>query len=277
VGEPIREIPMYEHTVVKAQPPQQAPPIQRLRMRYARRGRMRFASHRDFARAFQRAVLRAELPVAYSSGFNPHPRISYAGATPTGAASEAEYLEVGLAVAQDPDLVRAALTTALPEGLEVLAVVEATPGALADLLEASRWLVEIEDDSGMVGAIDGFLAAESVHVERMTKKGRRQFDCREPVVRLVGEFVDSLCRLDLVLAHRQPAVRPDDVLVGLARFRPQPDDPDRVGPGHGSPRRGRLDPVSQPCPDGPLRPSRQRMTRLAQGILRGDELVDPFG
>ena len=87
---------------MRAQPEQQAPPVQRLRIRYAKRGRLRFTSHRDFSRAFERAVFRARIPMAYSSGFNPHPRISYAGASPTGAASEAEYLEIGLAEVVDP-------------------------------------------------------------------------------------------------------------------------------------------------------------------------------
>ena len=85
------------------QPEQQAPPVQRLRVRYAKRGRLRFTSHRDFSRAFERAVFRARIPMAYSSGFNPHPRISYAGAAPTGSASEAEYLEIALAQVVDPD------------------------------------------------------------------------------------------------------------------------------------------------------------------------------
>ena len=122
------------------QPPEQnPPPVQRLRIRYAKRGRLRFTSHRDFSRAFERAVFRARIPMAYSSGFNPHPRISYAGASPTGAASEAEYLEIALAEVIDPDDVRRALVESLPVGLDVLEVVVAGPGALADRLEASRW------------------------------------------------------------------------------------------------------------------------------------------
>ena len=96
----------------KQQPEQQAPPVQRLRVRYAKRGRLRFTSHRDFSRAFERAVFRARIPMAYSSGFNPHPRISYAGAAPTGAASEAEFLEIGLARVSSPEEVRVALDTA---------------------------------------------------------------------------------------------------------------------------------------------------------------------
>ena len=70
--------------------------VQRIRIRYAKRGPLRFTSHRDFARAFERAVRRAGVPIAFSQGFTPHPKISYASAAPTGAASEAEYLEIGL-------------------------------------------------------------------------------------------------------------------------------------------------------------------------------------
>src|ERR671914_3054595 len=95
--------------------PAPAPVIQRLRVRYAKRGRLRFTSHRDVSRAIERAVARAAVPMAYSSGFHPHPRISYAGASPTGAASEAEYLELGLAEVVAPAQVHAALSDALPD------------------------------------------------------------------------------------------------------------------------------------------------------------------
>ncbi len=115
---------------MREQPEQQAPPVQRLRVRYAKRGRLRFTSHRDFSRAFERAIVRARVPMAYSSGFNPHPRISYAGASPTGAASEAEYLEIGLATRVEPAEVLAALDEALPDGLDVLEVVESPGGSL---------------------------------------------------------------------------------------------------------------------------------------------------
>ena len=98
----------------RTQPEQHEPPVQWLRVKYAKRGRARFTSHRDFARAFERALRRAAVPMAYSSGFSPHPRISYANAAPTGAASESEYLEIGLAAVCDPDEVLNALDEALP-------------------------------------------------------------------------------------------------------------------------------------------------------------------
>ena len=140
------------------QPEQQAPPVQRLRIRYAKRGRLRFTSHRDFSRAFERAIFRARIPMAYSSGFNPHPRISYAGASPTGAASEAEYLEIGLSETVDPATVHAALDEALPDGLDVVEVVESPGGGVADRLEASHWVMDLDlPEAVCASAVAAFL------------------------------------------------------------------------------------------------------------------------
>ena len=205
---------------MRDQPEQQAPPVQRLRVRYAKRGRLRFTSHRDFSRAFERAIVRARVPMAYSSGFNPHPRISYAGASPTGAASEAEYLEIGLAREVDPAQVLSALDEALPSGLDVLEVVESRGGSLADLLEASVWRITVPDlePDDADRAVTGFLEADEVLVERMTKKGLRTFDCRAAVVSMSSARSgtrDSCAILEVVLRHGTPAVRPDDVLAGL--------------------------------------------------------------
>lgn len=193
--------------------------MQRLRVRYAKRGRLRFTSHRDFSRAFERAVFRARVPMAYSSGFNPHPRISYAGAAPTGSASEAEYLELALAEVVVPADVHAMLDEALPTGLDVLEVVESPGGSLADLLEASRWRIEVGAERDVVVlAVERFLAAGEALVERMTKKGMREFDARGAVVSLAvlpAEETSDRTTLEVVLRHGTPAVRPDDVLRGL--------------------------------------------------------------
>jgi len=202
---------------VRNQPEQQAPPVQRLRIRYAKRGRLRFTSHRDFSRAFERAVFRARIPMAYSSGFNPHPRISYAGAAPTGSASEAEYLEIALAQVVDPADVARVLDDALPEGLDVLQVVESPGGSLADRLEASRWQISTSASVQVASAaVETFLAADELVIERMTKKGMRSFDCRAAVVSLTVTDGGGAAVLDLVVRHATPAVRPDDVLRGLA-------------------------------------------------------------
>ncbi|TDE08499.1 TIGR03936 family radical SAM-associated protein [Jiangella asiatica] len=191
--------------------------MQKLRVRFAKRGRLRFTSHRDFQRAFERALRRADVPMAYSHGFTPHPKVSYAGAAPTGAASEAEYLELSLTRACDPREVRAALDEALPPGLDIVEVVEAGPGALADRLQASQWRIDLPGASPreVTAAVETFQAAESVEVERLTKNGVRRLDARRAVLSAsVDEAADPVA-VRLVVRHQSPTVRPDEVLAGL--------------------------------------------------------------
>ncbi len=206
--------------------PPPPPVVQRLRVRYAKRGRLRFTSHRDFARAFERALRRAAVPMAYSAGFSPHPKISYVGAAPTGVASEAEYLEIGLAEARDPAEVRRALDAALPPGLDVVDVVEASGPSLPDRVEASWWRVELAGiPAGEArAAVERFLALAEAPVQRATKDGTRTVDARAAVVAAVvadAPEVDPAgdagpCAiLDMVVRHTTPAVRPDDVLTAL--------------------------------------------------------------
>jgi radical SAM-linked protein len=207
--------------------PPPPPVVQRMRIRYAKRGRLRFTSHRDFARAFERAIHRSGIPIAFSAGFSPHPKVSYAGAAPTGVASEAEYLEIGLAESRQPDQVRAALDAALPPGLDVVEVVEAVPGTpgLADRIEASLWRIVLPEVAPLDAetALNLFLAQESVIVERPTKDGVKPVDARSAIVagtvlpRGSGDS-DAVCAtLELVVRHASPAVRPDDVVTALRR------------------------------------------------------------
>lgn len=202
-------------------PNPQLPIVQKLRIQYAKRGRLRFTSHRDFARAFERAVRRAGIPIGHSSGFTPHPKISYANASPTGAASEAEYLEIGMTHPCDADEVREALDSALPEGLDIVDVVVAAPGTFADRLEASSWQIALPGVSleHAESAVEAFLAADAVPIERLMKRGPRTIDCRAAVVALSARLdATNSCPcaiLAVVVRHVTPSVRPDDVLAGL--------------------------------------------------------------
>jgi radical SAM-linked protein len=260
--------------------------VQRVRLRFAKRGRLRFLSHRDVARSFERAVRRAAVPVAHSHGFSPHPRLSWVGAAPTGAASEAEYVEIGLTRVMDPADLAAAIDAALPAGLDVLEAVVADGAALADRIAASRWRIELPgvEPEQLRHAIGVLLAAESVIVERITPSGRRQLDVRAALAHAevsagsaagpgtgstpdaAGEAtvdpgaasgvvasastgpVGVCATMAAVVRQLTPAVRPDDVL-------------------------GALDLVAGLRPPVPA-----KATRMAQGLLdnRG-YLVDPLG
>jgi radical SAM-linked protein len=187
-------------------------------LRYTKRGRLRFTSHRDIARVFERALRRAEVPMAYSAGFSPHPKVSWVGAAATGVASEAEYVEIALAEVCDVETIRASLDASLPDGIDLVQAVEAEPGtSLPDLVQASSWVIELRDVAldDLERAVSAYLAAEAVEVERMTKNGRRVFDARGPVVSMSATERDGCAILALVVQHVTPAVRPDDVLSGL--------------------------------------------------------------
>ena len=239
------------------EPNPSAAPVQKIRLRYAKRGRLRFTSHRDVARALERALRRAGVPMAYSQGFNPHPKVSWVGASPTGVASEAEYVELALVRPLDPAVLAAELDRALPPGLDVVDAVVAGPGSLPDRIEASRWELRVDgvEVAELEVAAGRFLAEERVEVERMTKGGRRDVDVRGPVVSLdaaavpdgEGGWLPGCGTLTAVVRQVSPTVRPDDVMSALRA-------------------------VADLEPPTPV-----RATRVAQGPLDGDgQLGDPL-
>jgi radical SAM-linked protein len=261
-----------------------APPVQQLVVRYAKRGKMRFASQLDVARAVERGVRRAGLPIAYSSGFTPHPKISYAGGVPTGVASEAEYLSLALTSQVEAAEAGKRLNAALPDGIDVIAVTEETGGLPAGRLTASEWQVLLPGltPDNVVPVVQSFLALEHAPVERLTAKGMRRMDARSAVVHLdarclpggrppvppdarpMAQSADGIGRADgvrgespsgdnfnvgtelrMILRHTVPSVRPDDVLTALRQV-------------------SDVIPTAQPL-----------MTRLAQGSLGESGVVEP--
>ncbi len=218
---------------------------------------MRFASHRDIARAVERGVRIAGLPIAYSAGYSPHPRISYAGGAQTGIASEAEYLEIALTGPRAAADVRDRLDAALPSGIDVIDVFEMTsaphagqagahgeqlrspaaagspapPGPAAARLdalrlEASDWEVVLPGvaPADAARAVEAFLAVGTAEVERLTSKGIRRVDARAAVVTLQVDRRAAAGRhaacaiLRMVVRQMTPAVRPDDILTALRQL-----------------------------------------------------------
>lgn len=212
----------------RRQPPQRdvAPIAARYRVQYRKTGRMRFSSARDFQRALERAIRRGGVPIAFSAGFSPHPRISYRNNVPTGVASEAEYLELGLTREVDPQLLAEALDTGLPPGFEVVAVLPAATKDFSDLLQASVWQIELPDVSADEAqrAVSALLELTEAPVPRVTKKGPTTVDARAAIASAVvtaGEqsVADgSPCAiLQVVVRHVTPSVRPKDLLTALER------------------------------------------------------------
>ena len=188
---------------------------ERVRLRYAKLGRVRFTSQRDLARVMERAMRRAVLPLAHSSGFSPRPLVSFGLALPTGCASLAEFLDLRLDAARESDTARVValadappegcahlanrLSDLLPDGVDVTAAAGLT-GAESSLQEAVAscdWELEVLGVSPVVLAerVELLLDADEVVVER-ERKGRRVADDIRPAVRSLAVADRALREID---------------------------------------------------------------------------------
>ena len=161
----------------------------KLRVRATKIGKVRFTSHRDAARMWERALRRAGLPVAFTEGFTPRPKISFGLALPTGAESIAEYVDIELQreiAASDIDLetLPARLTDALPAGFDVLVAGEREPGvdSLQEAVTSCTW----ELWSPLLTAAEHLdacrLLGSSELVLERERKGKRSADDVRPMI-----------------------------------------------------------------------------------------------
>lgn len=121
-----------------------------VRLRFTERGKVRWISHRDVARAFERAFRIEQLPLAFSAGFSPRPKVSFGLALSVGYESDAEYLDFELTEPVDVGALPAALTTALPEGITVngaCRLLDRAP-ALQESVTTVQFLVAVTDAQG---------------------------------------------------------------------------------------------------------------------------------
>ena len=200
----------------------------RVRLRFSKVGKVRFTSHRDTARCWERALRRAELPVAYTEGFSPRPRVSFGLALSTGHESLAEYLDVDLATdlaGLDVDALPARLDPALPAGFAVQGAAVVPPGtpSLQEAVTSCVWRLEVVGaDPGEVGAaVERLLDADHLVVQRERKGQQVTDDLRAALLdlALVGP-TPSGTELVAELATQPRALRPGDVLAALCGHLP---------------------------------------------------------
>jgi radical SAM-linked protein len=193
----------------------------RLRLRFSKFGKVRFTSHRDVARMWERALRRSRLPMAYSQGFVPHPLVSFGLALPTGCESRGEYLDLRLGPAAPDEIPVAdlpeALTALLPEGIDVqaAALIGDAEGSLQQEVASCDWELEVlEVPVGELRErVDKMLASPILTVRR-ERKGRPVDDDIRPAI-LSLEVTGSEGRLRAALATHPRSVRPSDVLAAL--------------------------------------------------------------
>ena len=162
----------------------------RVRFRFTKIGKVRWTSHRDVARMWERALRRTGLPVVYSSGFSPRPKVSFGLALPTGADSLAEYLDVELATdALDIVTLPDRLSPALPVGLDVTAaaVVDDRSGSLQEQVTSCSWEVEAVGAPAdeLARLVERALIAEHLVITRTRKGAEVTDDVRANIISAV--------------------------------------------------------------------------------------------
>ena len=157
--------------------------MQRLRIRFSRGEEIKFISHLDIMRLWQRALHRAQIPLAYTEGFSPHPRISLAAPLAVGITSQAELMDVICTNWVSPHFFTDAVSQQLPVGIEIVQVFSVAPTmpSLQSQVGFAEYEVELEkdkDEAGVKAALTSLLAAEQLpwHHERDT--GTRNYDLR---------------------------------------------------------------------------------------------------
>ena len=192
----------------------------RVRARYAKTGRLRFVSAIDLSRVWERALRKAGLPIAYSEGFTPHPKVSFPDALPLGYASTGEYAEIGFAEPITIGPAMRALNDAFAGGCEVLDARGVLPGErrLSKWLGRALWCLSYPpeaDRAALTAAAEAVLAADRWPVPRERKGEVTEVDLRAPLVDLAVSDEDAP-RVAALLDASEPPLRPTEVHAGLA-------------------------------------------------------------
>lgn len=191
----------------------------RAMIRFGKQPRLRFISHLDLQRFFQRALNRTGLPIAWTQGFNPHPILSFGSALALGWTSEYEILDVKLSAPmgrrRTEDAMRAALPVDLPV-LEVRMVDDRHPAPMA-MVRASDYEITLsgETAAATLAAAEEFLRRESVMAVRKTKSGEREVDIRPMALLLEREGDVLSARLMLT---EKDTLKPDLLVRALAEI-----------------------------------------------------------
>ena len=165
-----------------------------------------YTSHLDVQRTLQRAFRRAELPLAYSKGFNPHPKLSFATALATGYTSDGEWFEVELDRPIEPQAFIERVNPALPDGMRVVEAFEADDSidTLSKLIRAARYELTVHFDGAVAqqdvrNALDSIMGSEPVIVDKKTKSGIKPTDIRPDILEAsVKEVSDTSATLLVV-------------------------------------------------------------------------------
>ncbi len=203
----------------------QPPDLFRLRVRFAKGEPLKYISHLDLARTWERVFRRAGLPLAYSQGFNPRPRFQIAAALPVGVTGSAELLDLWLTEPLPPAAVLARLRSQLPPGLTIHAVerVDRKAPSLQSRMRAAECRAVVHSDEppdAIRRRVRALLDAPTLPRQRQHKGKLKTYDLR-PLIQAIAVEPEAAGAVRLTMrlqANPQGAGRPDQVLdlLGLS-------------------------------------------------------------
>jgi radical SAM-linked protein len=203
--------------------PDNTPIKQRLHIRFGKFDALIYTSNLDVAKLLERVMRRANLPILYSEGFNPRPRIALATALPLGMSSECELLDVSLREVIDLTGLKERLEQASPPGLRIYDIqdVPVRSPSLTPLVRSSEYRIQLDEGitrEAIQEQIDAILAADKLEQQRERKGKSNRIDVRPLVYDLhLDERGDLIAHL---AAGDQGNLRPDELLetMGLKDY-----------------------------------------------------------
>ena len=184
----------------------------RQRVRFTKLGKVRFLSHRDVARVWERALRRSGVRAAYSEGFSPRPRLSFGLALSTGYESLGEYLDIDLADDLEPELLPGIVTPSLPQGMEAQVAITIPPGtdSLQQAVTSSTWRIDLPAvaPGDLAAAVERVLALDELPITVVRKGTEAVLDARPAIIGLTP--VGSV--LEAELATQPRSLRPAELL-----------------------------------------------------------------
>lgn len=186
-------------------------------VKYEKTEPARFISHLDLLRALDRAIRRADIPIAYSQGFNPHPKLSFATPLSVGIISHGDYLELELTEELSPESIINRMNATLPQGIQFLEskMIEKRVPTLGALVEATSYKVEVFNfNKDMLDSkITNLLGQKQILVERKSKKGMKTVDIL-PLIRSLKFEQDGTLTM-LLTTNSTGNAKPKEVLALL--------------------------------------------------------------
>jgi len=202
--------------------------MQRLRLKFGRGQELKYISHLDLMRLWQRALRRAGMPIAYSQGFSPHPRLSIAAPLPIGVTSKGELIDIFLERRASLSFFTKAVAAKLPPGIEISEAKEIWPNlpSLQSQVRYAEYRVEVESDRELKEvqlAIRSLLDREHLPWQHVRDKEVRKYDLRALIHDLwIEDWHGTECTLGMRLrTDAGGAGRPEQVTLALG-FPQQP-------------------------------------------------------